>query len=50
MPTPTYKTYLRSVGRKPLPKNFRVHTPKKPGDLVMTHKGVERVQALSVLS
>ncbi len=46
----TYKSYLRSVGRKPIPAIEKLRTVKKPGDLVMTHKGVERVQALSVLS
>lgn len=31
----SYKTYLRSIGRKPLPSYFKLRTEKRPGDKVI---------------
>lgn len=31
----TYKTYLRAVGRKPLPPSHKLRTTPKPGDVVL---------------
>ncbi len=37
----SYRTYLKSVGRKPLPSNLR--TVKRPGDLEIVYRDGEWV-------
>lgn len=37
-----YRTFLKGIGRRPLPKNLR--TSKRPGDIEIVHAGGGRYE------